>query len=116
MGTYGIDTPTLLNQMDWFAKNLPGKWGLGACPTCIPAGAESSDKLLLRFGTAHAYGTREVDMFAFSAKYTEQWKSYWPYMRAFLQCDHGSGTPSAGQCWPYVKDNSGGIPGQVLHV
>ena len=95
MGTYGKDSRLLLNQMDWFERELHGKWGLGGCPTC--GGTESYDQLMLRFGTAHAYNVTEVDMFAFSASEAKPWEPYWPFLRAFLQCERGV---QSGDCWP----------------
>lgn len=114
MGTYTKDSATLLNQIDWFANELPGKWGMGVCPSCGPIGSEGPEQLLLRFGTAHAYGVREVDLFAFSATVAPKWDAYWPYMRAFLKCDvKGRSETPSGQCWPY--DNSS-TEAQVVHV
>ena len=97
MGTYGVDQSMLLNEIDWFESQLHGKWGLGVCPTCIPSDSETNEQLRLRFGTAHAYGVLELDLFAFSSKYTAQWSTYWEYMQAFLEC----GTErEQGHCWP----------------
>jgi len=86
----------LLDEIDWFHAKLPGKWGLGACPTCNPAGSEDAAALQLRFGTAHAYGVVEMDMFAFGAGDEPQWAAYWPYTKAFLECTD----QTAGHCWP----------------
>ena len=78
-------------------NELHGQWGLGVCPTCIPSGSETNEQLRLRFGTAHAYGVLELDLFAFGSKYAAQWSTYCEYMQAFLEC----GTKrEPGHCWP----------------
>jgi hypothetical protein len=65
MGTYSTDMATDINQLDWFMRHFPTKFGYGACPTC--ASVASASEVLFRFGLARAYGVREVDLFAFSA-------------------------------------------------
>lgn len=96
MGTYSDSLGSvLINQIDWFQRYLPMKWGLGACPTC--EGPRTPEQLLLRFGVANAYGVREVDLFAFSASEAAPWQPYWPFMRAFLRCGQST---EAGYCWP----------------
>ena len=67
MGTYSTDMATDINQLDWFMRYFPSKFGYGACPTCASVATQSVAEVLFRFGLARAYGVREVDMFAFSA-------------------------------------------------
>ena len=72
------NTPTLqLNQVDWFMDHLPEKFGYGACPTCGTVAEQSRTEILFRFALARAYGVRELDLFAFSHKDTQQWEIYW---------------------------------------
>lgn len=121
MGTYSTDMATDINQLDWFMKHFPSKFGYGACPTCASVATQSVSEVLFRFGLARAYGVREVDLFAFSAcvprvpvslltwpqyacvgrrKSLPQWEIYWPHLEAFLHC--GEASLPSGQCWPYL--------------
>ena len=62
MGTYGIDPPTTVNQIDWFIKTLGAdRFGLGTAQVLAPVGDDSD--LLLRFSLANAYDIAEIDLF-----------------------------------------------------
>ncbi len=108
MGTYGLDPPTTVNQIDWFVKRLGAdRFGLGTAQVLAPVGDDSD--LLLRFSLANAYDIAEIDLFDYETSSPEPCDSpcnltnvtapYFDYLERFLGA--GSVAFPAGQIWPY---------------
>jgi len=108
MGTYGLDLPTTINQMDWFVANVgKDKYGLGTAsvPT-VKGGAGdvpgTDSEILSRFAVANAYDVGELDIFDYAASSPTYnfTKPYWKYLERWLH--YGSSEYPAGQAWPYA--------------
>ena len=107
-GTYGLDPPTTVNQIDWFVKSIGAdRFGLGTAQVLAPVGDDSD--LLLRFSLANAYDIAEIDLFDYETSSAEPCDSpcnltnvtapYFDYLERFLGA--GSAAFPAGQVWPY---------------